>query len=88
MMVTGYPGKLKGEAIPYLARIAAVADSFDAMTSKRTYRDSMDLDFVKSEIENCKGTQFDPVCADAFLDILNNEYEKIEEIRQKYNPEQ
>lgn len=48
----------------------------------------MDLDFVKSEIENCKGTQFDPVCADAFLDILNNEYEKIEEIRQKYNPEQ
>ncbi len=85
---TGYPGKLKGEDIPMLARIAAIADSFDAMTSRRTYRDSLDLDFVKTEIERCKGTQFDPSCADAFLDILNNEYEKIEEIRNKYNPEQ
>ena len=84
----GYPGKLKGEDIPYLARIAAVADSFDAMTSRRTYRGSMDLDFVKAEFQKCKGTQFDPSCADAFLDILNNEYEKIEEIRNKYNPEQ
>jgi len=84
----GYPGKLKGEDIPLLARIAAVADSFDAMTSRRTYRDSLDLDFVKAEIEKCKGTQFDPSCADAFLDILNNEFEKIEEIRVKYNPEQ
>ena len=84
----GYPGKLKGEDIPFLARIAAVADSFDAMTSKRTYRDSLSLDIVKSEIERCKGTQFDPNCADAFLDILNNNCEKIEEIRAKYNPEQ
>ena len=83
----GYPSKLKGLDIPYLARIAAVADAFDAMTSRRTYRDSMDLDFVKTKIEKCKGTQFDPNCADAFLDILNNEFEKIEEIRNKYNPE-
>ena len=83
----GYPGKLKGESIPYLARIAAVADAFDAMTSRRTYRNSLDLDFVKTEFEKCKGTQFDPSCADAFLDILNNEFEKIEEIRNKYNPE-
>ena len=84
----GYPGKLKGEEIPYLARIAAVADAFDAMTSRRTYRDSLSLDIVKSEIEKCKGTQFDPELADAFLDLLNNDYEKIEEIRAKYNPEQ
>lgn len=84
----GYPGKLKGEEIPYLARIAATADAFDAMTSRRTYRDSLSLDIVKSEFEKCKGTQFDPKCADAFLDILNNEYFKIEEIRKKYNPEQ
>lgn len=84
----GYPGKLKGEEIPYLARIAAVADAFDAMTSRRTYRDSLSLDIVKTEIEKCKGTQFDPECADAFLDILNNDYKKIEEIRSKYNPEQ
>lgn len=84
----GYPGKLQGENIPYLARVAAIADAFDAMTSKRTYRDSLSLDIVKSEITRCKGTQFDPVLADEFLDILNNEYEKIEEIRTKYNPEQ
>ena len=84
----GYPGKLKGEEIPFLARITAVADAFDAMTSRRTYRDSLSLDIVKSEIQKCKGSQFDPICADAFLDILNNDYEKIQEIRAKYNPEQ
>ena len=83
----GYPGKLKGEDIPFLARIAAVADAFDAMTSKRTYRDSLPLDVVKNEIEKNKETQFDPKCADAFLYILNNEYEKVEEIRRNFNPE-
>ena len=80
----GYPGKLKGEDIPYLARIAAVADSFDAMTSKRTYRDSLPLDVVKSEIERCKGTQFDPAIADAFLDILDTQYAEISQIQSKY----
>ncbi len=84
----GYPGKLKGEEIPYLARITAVADAFDAMTSKRTYRNSLSLDIVKAELEKCKGTQFDPECADAFLDILNNNYDKIQEIMKKFNPEQ
>ena len=84
----GYPGKLKGEEIPYLARITAVADAFDAMTSKRTYRNSLPLDIVKAEIEKCKGTQFDPECADAFLDILNSNYHKIQEIMKKFNPEQ
>ncbi len=84
----GYPSKLKGEEIPYLARITAIADSFDAMTSKRTYRNSLSLDIVKSEFEKCKGSQFDPNCANAFLDILNNDYSQIQEIRAKYNPEQ
>lgn len=80
----GYPSALKGEEIPYLARIAAIADTFDAMTSRRSYRDALDLQFVKDEIERCKGTQFDPKLADIFLDILNNEYEKIEAIQEKY----
>ena len=57
----GYPGKLKGEEIPLLARIAAVADSFDAMTSKRTYRNSLTLDIVRAEIEKCKCSQLFPV---------------------------
>ena len=63
---TGYPGKLKGNDIPYLARIAAVADTFDAMTSRRTYRDPLSLDVVKAEIERCSGTQFDPEIAKVF----------------------
>ena len=84
----GYPGKLKGEDIPYLARIAAIADAFDAMTSKRTYRNSLSLEIVKQEIEKNKGTQFDPKLTDVFLDILNNEYYKIQEIQSKFNPEQ
>ena len=66
----GYPGRLKGEEIPYFARIAAIADTFDAMTSKRTYRDALPLDVVIAEFERCKGTQFDPALDDVFLDIL------------------
>lgn len=80
----GYPCGLKGEDIPYVARIAAVADTFDAMTSKRSYRDALNLDIVKEEIERCKGTQFDSKIADVFLDILNNDYDKIKEIQEKY----
>ena len=83
----GYPGRLKGNDIPYFARIAAVADTFDAMTSKRSYRDSLPLDIVKAEIEKCSGTQFDPEIAKVFLDILNNDYTKIEDIRKKFSPE-
>ena len=80
----GYPGKLKGEDIPYMARIAAVADTFDAMTSKRTYRDPLPLEVVKSEIERCSGTQFDPQFANTFLNILNNHYDEIQEIQEKF----
>jgi len=80
----GYPSKLKGEDIPYLARIASIADSFDAMTSKRTYRDSLDISIVKEEFRKNRGTQFDPNLTDVFLDILENEYDKILEIQQRY----
>ena len=83
----GYPSQLKGEDIPYFARIAAVADTFDEMTSKRSYRDAMPLEKVIAEIERCTGTQFDPKIAPVFLDILKNDYEKIAEIRKKYNAE-
>lgn len=80
----GYPGRLKGEDIPYLARIAAVADTFDAMTSKRTYRNALPLDVVRAEIEKCSGTQFDPEIAKVFVDILDNDYHEIEKIQEKY----
>ena len=81
---TGYPSRLKGEEIPYVARIAAVADTFDAMTSRRSYRGPIDVEKVKEEIKRCEGTQFDPQIAEVFLDILNNEFDKIKEIQEKY----
>lgn len=80
----GYPGRLKGEEIPYLARIAAIADTFDAMTSKRTYRDALPLETVIAEFERCRGTQFDPKLDDVFLDILKNHYDEIKEIQEQY----
>ncbi len=81
----GYPERLAGEDIPFLARIAAVADAFDAMTSKRSYRNSLSLDIVVDEIEKNKGTQFDPKIAEIFLDILKNEPEKIKKIQDEFN---
>ena len=80
----GYPSRLSGEKIPLLARITAVADTFDAMTSKRSYRNALDIQYVKEEIEGCKGTQFDPKIAEVFLEILNNDFGKIQEIQKKY----
>lgn len=81
----GYPSQLKGEDIPYLARITAIADTFDAMTSKRSYRDALPMETVVSEFEKCKGTQFDSKLADTFLDILKNNFDDIKEIQEKYN---
>ena len=75
----GYPSQLAGENIPFIARI-----TFDAMTSKRTYRDALPLSVVKEEIEKCSGTQFDPKIAKVFLDILNNDYKSITDIQEKY----
>ena len=80
----GYPSQLQGNDIPYIARIAAVADTFDAMTSKRTYRNALPIEIVKEELIKCSGTQFDPDIANTFLDIINNNYEKILEIQEKY----
>ena len=80
----GYPSKLKGEEIPYLARIAAIADTFDAMTSKRIYRNELPMEVVKEEFLKNKGIQFDPNLVDVFINILENDYSKIEEIQQKY----
>ena len=81
----GYPSQLKGEDIPYFARIASIADSFDAMTSRRTYRDSLQIETVIKEFERCKGTQFDPKLADLFLDILKNHFSEIQEIQERYS---
>ena len=80
----GYPSQLKGYDIPLFARIAAVADTFDAMTSKRSYRDSLPLDTVVAEIKRVSGTQFDPDIDKVFLDIIENDYDKIERIKEEF----
>ena len=81
----GYPARLAGEDIPYLARIVAVADTFDAMTSRRSYRQALDFDYTTNEIERCKGTQFDPAIADVFLEILRTNQDKITELQKNIN---
>ncbi len=80
----GYPTHSKGKDIPFLARVVAVADAFDAMTSRRSYRDELDFEYVKETIKKCRGTQFDPEIADAFLNVLENKFDKIKEIKQKF----
>ncbi|MFC1914549.1 HD-GYP domain-containing protein, partial [Chloroflexota bacterium] len=64
---SGYPEGLKGEAIPIGARLVAVADAFDTMTSERSYHGAVDADRALSELRRCSGTQFCPVAADAFF---------------------
>ena len=64
----GYPRGLKGEQIPLEARIIAVAEAFDAMTSDQTYRRALPPDVVRGEILRHRGTQFDPRVVDAFLE--------------------
>ena len=66
---TGYPDKLKGDQIPYVARIVAICDTFDAMTSDRSYRSALSDKIAIQELLANKGTQFDPELVDAFLDL-------------------
>ena len=68
---SGIPDGLKGENIPIISRIIAVADTFDAMASDRPYRKGISTDKILQEIENCTGSQFDPMIVNAFLKIYN-----------------
>jgi putative nucleotidyltransferase with HDIG domain len=67
----GYPSRLRGEEIPLGARIFAVADAMDAITSDRPYRAARSFDAAREEILRCAGTQFDPKVVDIFLKIPN-----------------
>lgn len=72
---TGYPDGLKGTDIPEEARINAVADAYDAMSSKRSYRDVLPQGKVREEIERGKGIQFDPAFADIMLAMIDEDTE-------------
>lgn len=64
----GYPNGLEADSIPLVARIFSVADTYDAMTSTRPYRNALSLDVARDEIIKCSGSQFDPHVVEAFLD--------------------
>lgn len=65
----GYPDGLVGEAIPLIGRVLALCDTFDAMSSSRSYRTAMSRDSVLTEIRKCAGRQFDPALADLFVNL-------------------
>ncbi len=70
---TGYPDGLIGDKIPKLVRIISVADAYDAMTSRRSYRDILPQSFIKEELEREKGKQFDPEIAEAMIQLINED---------------
>jgi HD-GYP domain-containing protein (c-di-GMP phosphodiesterase class II) len=67
----GYPLRLEGNAIPLIARIISVADTYDAMTSDRAYRRALPHEVTMGEIERCSGTQFDPDAAGVFIERID-----------------
>lgn len=75
----GYPDGLKGKEIPLHARIVTVADSYDAMSSQRIYRNQLPPEKIIQELENNKGTQFDPEITDIFLKLLREDRIHVKE---------
>lgn len=69
----GYPRQLSGEAIPLHARILTVVDAFDAMTSRRVYREPMTTGQARAELLRCSGAQFDPRVVEAFMRVLREQ---------------
>lgn len=85
---TGYPDRLKGQDIPRFARILAVADSYDAMTSNRSYRRMLPQAQVRQEIVLGRGTQFDPEFADIMLTLIDEDATYLmREITQQLDPD-
>jgi len=79
----GYPDGLVGENIDLLSRIVSIADAYDAMTSSRSYRSALTKENAIEELINNKGTQFDPVLVDAFVELLRIECEVEDKKNQK-----
>jgi response regulator RpfG family c-di-GMP phosphodiesterase len=73
----GYPLQLKGNDVPLIARIIAVADTYDAMTSDRAYRRALPHEVAVAEIERCSGSQFDPEVAMTFVQWLDEFREEL-----------
>ena len=74
---SGYPEGLKGDQIPFLAKILTVADAFDAMTSNRRYRNKLDISLAKQQLINGAGTQFDAAVVAVFIRVIIDHSEEI-----------
>lgn len=85
---TGYPEGLKGQEIPIEARILAIADSFEAMTSARSYRPALSIDEVVKELKKCAGIQFDPKLVEVFIGIIETKLPEKIKIGQDASTEQ
>lgn len=79
----GYPAKLAGKDIPEVGRMLALADTFDAMSSTRSYRPAMPRKAVLEEIHRCAGTQFDPALVPLFIDLDFSEYDRMVQHHQR-----
>ncbi|ELC8441439.1 diguanylate cyclase [Clostridium perfringens] len=75
----GYPEELKGENIPYLARVLTVVDSFDAMTSSRPYNKRKTYEEGLEELNRCSGTQFDPKIVEIFTEVVRENINEIQD---------
>lgn len=82
----GYPHNLAGEAIPLFGRILAIADTFDAMSSNRSYRSAMPRERVLSEIAKCAGTQFDPALVPCFLALDFTDFDRLVDLHRDLTP--
>ena len=76
----GYPTGLKGEEIPFFARVINVADSYDAMSTNRVYRPQLTREEIIREFERCKGTQFDPQIAEVFIGMLQEGFDNARQV--------
>ncbi|MBQ9013997.1 MAG: HD domain-containing protein [Bacilli bacterium] len=77
---TGYPNNLKGNEIPYLAKILTICDCFDAMVSKRSYKEKMTIEYAIEQLNKGAGTQFDKELVDSFIKLINEKRDIFEEI--------
>ncbi|MBP5166318.1 MAG: hypothetical protein ILP09_03575, partial [Oscillospiraceae bacterium] len=69
---SGYPEGIGGDSIPFVARIICCADCFDAMASKRVYKEPFSLDVIINEFKRCSGTQFDPKISGVVVDLITS----------------
>jgi HD-GYP domain-containing protein (c-di-GMP phosphodiesterase class II) len=73
----GYPAALAQDSIPMSARILAVVDSYDAMISRRPYREPMSVADARAELRRCAGSQFDPLVVETLLSVLDEQEHEI-----------